>query len=144
MNKQTKMAHFHKAIYTQTPNTFWKLCKPFMSDKGPSKSNNIIKEDVLLLHDSDEVAECLNSYYNNVTKSLNLFKWNQSSNKVSSHPVRSAIEKFKEHLSIQKIKSIWGGGNTFKLREVSEKEIYDMIMELVCSKKLVDLSQIRF
>ena len=30
---------------------------------------------------------------------------------------------------------IWGGGNTFKLREVSEKEIYDMTMELDCSKK---------
>ena len=51
------------------------------------------------------------------------------------HPVLNAIEKFKDHPSILKIKSTWEGGSTFKFKEVSEKEIYDMVMQLDSSKK---------
>ena len=83
MNKQAKKSHFQGAIDSETPKTFWQICKPFMSNKGHSKPEITIKQNGLLIHNSDEVAESLNSYYNNIAKSLSLFQWNQNLNQAT-------------------------------------------------------------
>ena len=80
MNKRTKKLHFESAMENakHCPGNFWKICKPFMSDKGHSKSAITLKFNGSPVQDESKVSELMNSHFNTVTEPLNLFEWNSN------------------------------------------------------------------
>ena len=70
LNKQAKKSLFADVIESTKLKSFWKICKPFMTDKESLKQGITLKHDGLFIHDSEEVSELLNSYYNTITESL--------------------------------------------------------------------------
>jgi len=60
----------------------------------------------------DKVASKLYNAKSN--KSLSLSEWSQDSNLVLNHPVLNAIEKFKKHSSLTKVKTYWQDITGFK------------------------------
>jgi hypothetical protein len=73
-------------------------------------------DDGLIIQNNDKTGELLNVYYNSITKSLNLFEWKQGANFDLGHPVLNAIQKYKDHPSILKIRSMWGASTCFSFK----------------------------
>ena len=53
---------------------FWKSVKPFFNDKGSSSSKIKLVEENNIISDEEEIANIMNNYFINVTKTLNLKK----------------------------------------------------------------------
>lgn len=66
-----------------------------MTDKGSLKQGITLKLDGLFIHDSEEVSELLNSYYNTITESLNLSDWGKKVTPGKRHSILNVIAKFK-------------------------------------------------
>ena len=62
-----------------------------------------------LVQNEKEVANVFNCHFNNITKSLNLYSWYSSYCSEIDDPLLRAIDKFKNHPSVIKIKSNWDG-----------------------------------
>ena len=137
MNKKAKTSHFIKAIENEqtNPKSFWKLCKPFISNKYSTTGEISIKHNGSLIHEDDKISDLLNVYFNNMTDSLNLFAWNKNYCCSLAHPVLDAINKFRSHPSIMRIKSTLVENYSFKFRKVSPIEVHNMIQKLDNSKK---------
>ena len=138
LNKKTKKLFFETALkdVNNSPKTFWNLCKPFMTDKGPSKSQIVLQKfDGSLIQDETKVSLIMNSHFNNVTKPLNLFKWNRDFCSSGKNPVLDAIKKYENHPSILKIRSKSKSSQEFHFKKVTEKQVYEIISKLDSSKK---------
>ena len=140
LNKRAKKQHFRQAIQNQKgrPKDFWNLCKPFFSNKGVSDTRIVLSgADGSIIQDEQEVSELFNNFFNNVTKPLNLFEWNNgypTSDENPSFSVAKSILKYADHPSILKIQSKNTHG-PFQFKEVTSREVYEMILKLNCSKK---------
>ena len=53
---------------------FWKSVKPFFSDKASNSSKIALVEENNITSDEEEIANIMNNYFINVTKTLNLKK----------------------------------------------------------------------
>ena len=138
LNKQSKESHFREAVKNAKYNQkeFWKICKPFMSNKCSAGNDIILRQNDSIIANEGEIATLLNNHFNCVTKHLNLFEWNHDY--VICHkknPIISAIEKFKNHQSILKIRETSYPIQPFKFEHISSNEVYEMIMNLDCKKK---------
>ena len=107
LNKLAKQKLFSNAINLSgdKPKAFWNLCKPFISNKGVTESEIVVKKDGELVQDVSSLVETFNVHYNTITKSLNLFEWNENYFSQIESPVQRAIDKFQSHPSIIKIRS---------------------------------------
>ena len=84
---------------------FLRLVKPFLNPNCPPKDKNILLvEENQIVSDSKEIATLFNSYYHNITTSLNLFSWEPEHSYLDDDPIKTAIKKFDSHPSISKIK----------------------------------------
>ena len=87
--------------------TFWKVIKPFFTNKSTFGRNIKLIEKEEILKDDTEIAEELNLFFSNAVKSLNIAENTYITNRVSDHlkdPATRAIEKFKTHPSVLIIK----------------------------------------
>ena len=75
---------------------------------------------------NDEIATHFNSYFNEVTKELNIKKW-CISDKLSDDPRVKAIRKYENHPSIIKIKSSVETTQLFDFNSVSSDDISKII-----------------
>ena len=59
LNKQARKSHFNRAIDSakSSPKVFWKICKPFMTNKSSITSGISIKHNSMFIEESDEIAE---------------------------------------------------------------------------------------
>ena len=137
MNKGAKKLHFENALENakDCPGKFWKICRPFMSNKGHSKTEITLKLNGPLVQDESRVSELMNSHFNTITKPLNLFVWNSDCSLTEGDPVLKAIKKYEDHPSILKIRSNLNQIQEFEFKSVTYKEVYEMIVKLDCSKK---------
>ena len=53
---------------------FWKSVKPFFNGKGSNSSKNTLVEENNIISDEEEIANIMNNYFINLTKTLNLKK----------------------------------------------------------------------
>ena len=136
LNKLAKQELFNSAINLSKnkPKAFWNLCKPFFSNKGFVESEIIVKKDGEFIQDKSSLAESFNVHYNAITKSLNLFEWNKHYCSQIENPVERAIDKFKIHPSIVKIRNSVDGPK-FEFKEVDCHQVRKLIMALDCTKK---------
>ena len=74
---------------------FWKSIKPFFSDKVSNSSKITLVEENNIISDEEEIANIMNNYFINVTKTLNLKK--------QLGVGCSGINEFENHISIKMI-----------------------------------------
>jgi len=136
LNKTAKLMHFKKALQASNygPKMFWKACEPFMTNKGSSKIEFTLKVNEKLTQNELLIANLFNEHFNTIAKKLTTFEWNSNYSSILNNPVLKAIDKYREHPSILKIKSL-GPTEKFCFRRVSTKHISEIIMTLDCSKK---------
>lgn len=137
LNKKAKLDFFNRNCESRksNPKAFWKICKPFFSNKNSVDNDLVLNQNGLVVQDSETVSKLFNVHFNTITESLNLFKWNSNYCSVVLDPVLRAIEKYEDHPSILKIKSLFGNMPTFHFKEIDCHLIKKMMMKLDCTKK---------
>ena len=111
---------------------FWKAIKPVFADKIQTAPSITLEENGELISDDRKIAELCNNYFLNITQDLGIqedFAHISITNGVSD-PIDKAIEKYKNHPSILKIKEMYPNPQPFEFREVDSREIWDQINKL--------------
>ena len=99
LNVQAKKQHF-MSIQSKTidnEKTFWKTVKPLFSNRNPMCEQITLIENGKILSKDEEIAECFNDYFTNITDSLNidpLFKVVHKQQTIDQMLLR-AIDKYK-------------------------------------------------
>jgi len=135
LNKEAKLFNRASESLNHNPKVFWKLCKPYLSNKSSVRNDLVLNQNGKIIQDSAKVVELFNVHFNTITKSLNLFIWNQGYCSELDNPVTRAMKKFENHPSILKIKSVFGDLPNFEFKEVHCHLVKKMMMELDCTKK---------
>ena len=93
------------------------------------ESNNITSSEI-------EIAEKLNAFFSNIVKELNIKVKEDLLCDVSdiNDPVEKAIQKYKNHLSIQMIKETFDSNKTFSFDLVSSDTTFKEILSLDTKK----------
>ena len=87
-------------------NKFWRTTKPFLTDKGVNSNKITLIENENILSTDGEVAETLNSFFSDATKSLDIIENSYILNDTFelTDPIDIALKKFKSHPSILEIR----------------------------------------
>ena len=81
---------------------FWRTFKPLLSNNCHTGSNKItLREDGSLLTDEKDISECFTTYFPNITETLD-----NERPIIDDKSVLAAIERYKTHPSIVKIKQL--------------------------------------
>ena len=112
-------------------NNFWRTLRAFFSNKKAEKSTKIIlSENNKTISDDREIAQVLSNHFNSITQLIEVpdYKPPDDTYTLLKDPVEKAIEKYKQHPSISKIKGSMKTPNTgFDFSHFSSREIYDTI-----------------
>ena len=94
---------------------FWKIVKPLFCEKVNTNENITLVENNNIISSKIEIAEKLNAFFSNIVKELNIKVKEDLLCDVSdiNDPVERAIQKYKNHPSIQMIKEIFDSSKTF-------------------------------
>ena len=83
---------------------FWKLCKPFFTEKGSQYDQNItLIEKKRSISEKHKVANIFNKYFANITKTLNIPEWKLRKGLTFQH-LDIILDKFSSHPSVIQIK----------------------------------------
>ena len=85
---------------------FWKTVKPLFTDKVQTSSSITLVENEKIITNDSEIAEIFNEFFTNITKTMDIAPGEcilVPTNQLLD-PVEIAVEKYKYHPSIQKIK----------------------------------------
>ena len=68
--RTTKKEYFSKLNIKEISDNkkFWKIVKPFFSDKGLNSGKMLLSENDQIISDGSSIAEIMNNYFINVTK----------------------------------------------------------------------------
>jgi hypothetical protein len=114
---------------------FWKIMKPFVSDKNSVSDDSIIlRENDELITDSTEVCKVFNNYFVNVAETIGFkdeIPFLSSSNDIFNH----IITKYCNHPSIIAIKTN-GFNHIFDFEMTSEEEVKQIILKLDIKKSM--------
>ena len=132
---------FYKSIDPKNINTdtkFWKRVKPMFSNVNPMEQKIILIEGEEILTKDEEVAECLNTYFVNITDSLNLNVASYESNVEDSLDIRfdTAIARYSNHQSILAIKEAAKHVTKFDFEHINPWNVMEKIESFDCSKKV--------
>ena len=98
-------------------------------------SGNRILSDKGLILKGIEVAREFNIHFQSITSSLGFLKWPDSSEFLNEpDPIKSVVNKYKNHPSIKKIKSKYITVKLFSFQPVTPKDVLDGISILVDTK----------
>ena len=139
MNKQSKIDFYKKLDPKDLGNekAFWRTFKPLMSDKGSNTADKItLVEDGVLLSNDEDVSECFNTYFVNITDTLDIDRAPcMTISDPSLHPVHRAVLRYSEHPSIIRIKERVTETNKFAFQAFEFSEVWDEINHLNTTKK---------
>ena len=112
--------------------TFWKEIKSYFNDKGCMSSQTTLVERDKIIHKDKEIAETMNKYFVNITKTLRL----KRSKKYNTNDIDILTSQFKDHASIKKIELSYPEivPDTFKFTLVSSEDVKKEIMNLNVKK----------
>lgn len=105
---------------------FWKTVKPVFTDKlQVSQSITLIENDEMVIDDL-KIAEIFNDYFANITQDLEITDTSAhlSSTIGIEDPIDKAVEKYKNHHSIKKIKECFTSSEAFHFRQVTVEEVF--------------------
>ena len=128
--RKTKKEYFNSLNMKQVSDNklFWKSDKPFFNDKGSNSSKITLVEENNIVSDEEEIANIMNNYFINVTKTLNLKK--------QLGLVRSGVNEFENHISIKMIHEKYPEilPESFKFQFLSNNEVKKEIENLDTKK----------
>ena len=116
---------------------FWKRIKPLFSNKQTSTKDTIILIDKdVVISDSKEVAEKLNSFFIDAIENLGIEHFSQmETNEFSPENIDVILKTYEQHPSIVKIKEHITVENYFSFEETSLQIIQNEILEINRKKK---------
>ena len=127
--RKTKKEYFNSLNIKQVSDNklFWKSVKPLFNDKG-SNSSKIMLVEENIISDEEEIANIMNNYFINVTKTLNLKK--------QLGVGRSGVNEFDNHISIKMIHEKYPEilPESFKFQFLPKNEVKKEIQNLDTKK----------
>ena len=134
LNNQCKKNHFDSLNSEKDSKPFWKICKPYFSNKDSFGESKIpLSENGEFLTENNKIAKTFNSFFETVTYSLNLFSWS-SEVKVCDDKVQGILLNFSNHPSILKIKEKFQLNKRFSFQHVSEATVRKVVKNLPSDK----------
>ena len=122
--------------------TFWKIIKPFFSDKQKHiQKDFILIEKDEVISEEEEVAEKMNNYFANVIENLEIEPFIQNSvatNINYDDSITNVIKKYASHPSILKIKEHFKIEQKFSFSLTSNQEMQNKINDLDPKKATVE------
>ena len=109
---------------------FWKIIKPYFSNKGLNSIKLLLKKKGNLVSDEKELATIMNNFFINITKDVELKK--DSKSKLNN--LEDILEAFESHPSIEKIKKAINTTQKFSFCNRKDDEVRKSIMNLEGSK----------
>ena len=138
INFKTKRDYFKnlKPCNLDMTKKFWKTFKVFFSDKIKSADKIILVENDNIISKDDEIATIFNDYFSTLASKLNIKQWPDPSNfQPIGNSVAFSIDKYKEHPSILKIKSLPNNNQSkFEFSEITQDQVADEIKKLDAGK----------
>ena len=136
--RSAKKAHYSNLSIKDVNDNkkFWKIVKPLFSEKVNTNENITLVENNNIISSEIEIAEKLNAFFSNIVKELNIKVKEDLLCDVSDikDPVERAIQKYKNHPSIQMIKETFDSNKTFSFDLVSSDTIFKEILSLDTKK----------
>ena len=119
---------------------FWKMVKPFLSDKCPLNEKIIIVQNGEIISNDKEVAEVLNTFFSNIVSNLNIPEYPVNDPFIDNinDPILKAIFKYKNHPSIKAIEKVLKLDKLFNFNKVDKEEVFKEIIGLDASKASQD------
>ena len=107
LNKKYKIEYFENLNIATNSKPFWDKCKPYFSNKHAKGDSNImlIEKDEILLKNK-KIADVLNSYFDSVTDSLDLFSWSTQTDNENTNALVNILKMFHSQTSLIKIKQL--------------------------------------
>ena len=129
---------FHKETSkgNLTSKSFYKLLKPYLTNKGSLVNNDLILiESDEMISESSEVAEIFNDYFVNIVRTStgvnpNNIKDFLPKNVCNTEVVENIIQHYQDHPSILKIQECVKHTETFSLKHVTPGEVNDHLKKL--------------
>ena len=117
-------------------NKFWKTVKPIFSEKVNTNGNIKQVENNNIISSEIEIGEKLNTFFSNIVKDLNIKVKEDLLCDVSdiNDSGETAIQKYKNHASIQMIKETFDSNKTFSFDLASSDTIFKEIVSLDTKK----------
>ena len=135
--RKTKAEYFQKlnAKDLSDKRKFWKIMKLFFSNEGLNSNKLTLKENKLLITGEKELSTVTNTFFVNITESLDLKKDNTSSlNPINSENIDNILERHKHHPSVHEISQTFKTNERFSFKFVTEDQVREEIMNLDGSK----------
>ena len=134
LNNQYKKDYFDRLNPEKDSKPFWKICKPYFSNKHSFGESKIaLSENGEFLTEDNKIEKAFNSFFETVTDSLNLFSCS-SKVKVCDDKVQGVILNFSNHPSILRIKDKFQLNKRFSFRHVSEATVRKVVKNLPSDK----------
>ena len=107
-----------------------------LSHKETVSDKIILVENEKVVSDDREIAICFNDYFTDITKSLDIkLQPTSEANEHITDKVLKAIDKYKDHPSVLKIKEQFPQNDSeFKFQQVLPEEVNEQIVKLKTSK----------
>ena len=132
-SRKVKKDYFQKHMpHGSSSKSFWKFCKPFFTNQITNSEDIMLVENKKVVSKNEEIAYLFNTYFNDITKGLNIERW-LTSNLPCKDPLVNATRKYEMHPSILKIKSVFKSIKLFNFNFVSSDDI--IITSLDSTKK---------
>ena len=136
LSRKVKKDYFQKDLpHGSSSKNFWKFCKPFLTNQITNFDDKIILvENEKVVSKNEGIAYLFNTYFNDVTKRLNVKRW-LTSNLPCKDLLVNAIRKYEMYPSILKIKSVFKSIRLFDFNFPSSDDISKIITSLDSIKK---------
>ena len=98
LNTKHKKEHFENLSVATNSKPFWDKFKPYFSNKHAKVDSNImlIEKDEIL-QKKEKIADVLNSYFDSITNSLDLFSWSTQIYNENIAAVQKILKRFQNH-----------------------------------------------
>ena len=93
----------------------------------------LIEKDEILLKNK-KIADVLNSYFDSVTDSLDLFSWSTQTDNENTDALQNILKRFHNHSSLIKIKQLVNNQAKFSFQPVSVHTVKEVIERLPSNK----------
>ena len=114
---------------------FWKIVKPFFSDKSVTTDKITIIDDNEIHDDDKNVSEIFNNFFSNAVNNLNIPEYIPLNADVDEvDPIMKAINKYKNHDSIIRIREETNNEEGFSFKQIESKTVENAIFSLNKSK----------
>ena len=139
LNIKAKRDYFKSIQFKSIENDkkFWKTVKPLFTNRNPMSQNITLIDDGKIVSDDVEAAECLNTYFTNITNPLEIDPiFNLVPDQLpTKQMVIRALDKYKDHKSICIIKEHFtSDDNNFQFSHVNPTEVMRQVELLDESK----------